>query len=127
VQHILEGSQYEHVSALIGAFRGHFYEFSIHKFASNVIEKCIRGAIRPEQIAIFTEIIGGPDEYEEERIARMVADQFGNYVVQRIIEHGTEGQQNAIYEVVYDRYDRLIGIAYAGYVISKLAAIGFQF
>jgi hypothetical protein len=45
VQNILEARRPEHVSALVAAFRGHFYEFSMHKFASNVTEKCIREAI----------------------------------------------------------------------------------
>jgi hypothetical protein len=127
VQNILEARRPGHVSALVAAFRGRFYEFSMHKFASNVIEKCIRGANRAEQIAIFAEIIGEEGRYEERRIATMVGDQFGNYVMQRIIEYGTEGQQNAIYAVVYDEYDRLRGITYAGYVIAKLGALGFEF
>jgi hypothetical protein len=57
----------------------------------------------------------------------MVSDQFGNYVIQRIIEYGTDGQKNAIYEVVYDNYDSLCGINYAAYVITKLENVGFQF
>jgi hypothetical protein len=127
VQNILEARHPEHISILVKAFRGHFYEFSTHKFASNVIEKCIRGAVRAEQILIFTEMIGEDGAYEEARIARMVGDQFGNYVIQRIIEYGTEGQQNAIYAVVYDNYDRLCGTTYAGFVISKLVNLGFDF
>jgi hypothetical protein len=126
VQNILEARRPEHVSVLVRAFRGRFYEFSIHKFASNVIEKCIRGAGRAEQITIFTEIIGEEGAYEDERIATMVADQFGNYVMQRIIEYGTESQQNAIYTVVYDNYEQLYGVTYASYVIAKLSALGYE-
>jgi hypothetical protein len=127
VQTILEARRPDHLSALVAAFRGHFSEFSVHKFASNVIEKCIRGASRAEQVVIFAEIIGEEGAYEEDRIAAMVGDQFGNYVVQRIIEYGTESQQNAIYAVVYDRYDRFCTMTYAVYVIGKLAALGFEF
>jgi hypothetical protein len=127
VQNILEARRPEHVSALVAAFRGHFYEFSIHKFASNVIEKCIRGATVSEQMVIFTEIIGEEGNYEDRRIATMVGDQFGNYVVQRIIEYGTESQRNAIYAVVYDNYDRLVAINYAKHVIAKLEGHRYQF
>jgi hypothetical protein len=127
VQNILEAKCPAHISILVQQFRGHFYEFSIHKFASNVIEKCIRGARKSEQIVIFSEVIGEEGAYEDNRIATMVGDQFGNYVIQRIIEYGTESQQNAIYAVVYDHYDRLCGITYASYVISKLNALGFEF
>jgi hypothetical protein len=127
VQNILQAKRPDHVGRLVASFRGHFYEFSIHKFASNVIEKCIRGASRDDQLLIFTEIIGDEERYDERRIVTMVSDQFGNYVIQRIIEYGTDGQKNAIYEVVYDNYDRLCGINYAAYVITKLENMGFQF
>lgn len=127
VQHILEARRREDVSALVAAFKGHFYEFSIHKFASNVIEKCIRGATEEERIVIFTEIIGEEGMWEDERIAVMVGDQFGNYVMQRIIEYGTEAQQDAIYDVVYDEFDNLYGINYAKHVIARLEELEYEF
>ncbi|OHS94170.1 Pumilio-family RNA binding repeat containing protein [Tritrichomonas foetus] len=127
VQNILDAGKRAHIAALIVAFKGHFYEFSIHKFASNVIEKCIRGATKQEQEAIFSEVIGNDDRFEKKRIMRMVGDQFGNYVIQRIIEYGTESQQNAIFDVVYYNYDALISNNYAKHVISKLENLGYEF
>lgn len=127
VQNILEAGKREHIAALIIAFKGHFYDFSIHKFASNVIEKCIRGATKQEQEAIFSEVIGGDGRFEKNRIMRMVGDQFGNYVIQRIIEYGTESQQNAIYEVVYDNFDLLYSNNYAKHVVSRLESLGYSF
>lgn len=126
VQNILEAGQKRHLSALINSFSGHFYEFSIHKFASNVIEKCIRGASEDERYKIFAEIIGDENNYETDRILGMITDQFGNYVIQRIIEYGSEEQQNAIYEVVFDNYDSLNG-NFAKHVITKLGKLGFEF
>jgi hypothetical protein len=57
----------------------------------------------------------------------MVGDQFENYMMQRIIEFGTDSQQNAIYNVVYKNYNRFIGSPYAGFVISKLQGMSFEF
>jgi pumilio RNA-binding family len=42
VQNILNAQRREHLSALIRCFEGNFYQISTHKFASNLIEKCIR-------------------------------------------------------------------------------------
>ncbi|KAH0795506.1 Pumilio-family RNA binding repeat containing protein [Histomonas meleagridis] len=126
VQNILAAGKKEHISALIKSFRGHFYEFSIHKFASNVIEKCIRDATKDEQMEIFVEIIGDENHFLKDRILRMISDQFGNYVIQRIIENGSESMQNVIYEVVYDNFDDLNG-NYAKHVIAKLEKMGFDF
>jgi ectoine hydroxylase-related dioxygenase (phytanoyl-CoA dioxygenase family) len=92
VQNILETGPDEDVTRLIRRFVGRFYQFSMHKFASNVIEKCIRRASDVERQGIFTEIIGISGKWETGRIVRMSSDQFGNYVIQRIIEFGNEKQ-----------------------------------
>jgi hypothetical protein len=47
--------------------------------------------------------------------------------MQRIIEYGTEAQQNAIFSVVDENYNRLIGINYAKHVIGRLQSLGFRF
>lgn len=127
VQNILEDGPDDDIAVLINSFAGGFYQFSIHKFASNVIEKCIRRATPEQREEIFAEIIGTPDYWENGRILKMVGDQFGNYVVQRIIEFGNEDQQNAIYEVVYDNADDLFTRNYAKHVISRLQALDFVF
>ena len=140
VQNILEAKRSEHISRLINNFKGHFYSFSMHKFASNVVEKVIRAADSYEQQIIFNEILSGSDDenghnhsksnnrrYREDKILNMIMDQFGNYVMQRIIEFGSESQQNAIANVVYNNYDTLITINFAKHVVSKLEEMGFQF
>ena len=127
VQSILKAERKEHVLALIKAFTGHFYEFSVHKFASNVIEKCIRGATPDQRERIFEEIIGEEGNYRSDRILTMIQDQFGNYVLQRIIEFGTKSQQNAINDVAYEHYDELCNINYAKYVITRLEYFGYKF
>ncbi|OHT02702.1 Pumilio-family RNA binding repeat containing protein [Tritrichomonas foetus] len=127
VQNILESGPDEDIAALIRAFKGNFYYFSIHKFASNVIEKCIRRANAEQRERIFKEIIGDDGRFEEKRILKMVTDQFGNYVMQRIIEYGNESQQNAIYEVVYDNYAEATKKTYARHVITRLEGLGYDF
>jgi hypothetical protein len=127
VQNILEAGPDDDVTRLIRAFAGRFYQFSMHKFASNVIEKCIRRASTAQRQAIFGEIIGAQGRWETQRIMRMASDQFGNYVVQRIIEFGSDLQQTAIYDVVYQNYDELVEEQYARHVISRLEDQGFAF
>jgi hypothetical protein len=127
IQNILESGPDEDVTRLIRAFTGSFYQFSMHKFASNVIEKCIRRASSAQRQAIFGEIIGEPGRWENSRILRMASEQFGNYVIQRIIEFGSELQQTAIYDVVYMNYDDLEEEVYARHVITKLEGQGFEF
>jgi hypothetical protein len=127
VQNILEAGPDADIAVLIDAFAGGFYAFSLHKFASNVIEKCIRRALPEQRDAIFREIIGAEGAWEAERVFRMVGDQFGNYVIQRIIEFGTEAQRTAIYDVVYENYENLMTRQYAKHVIQKLEKLRFEF
>jgi hypothetical protein len=57
----------------------------------------------------------------------MVGDQFGNYVIQRIIEFGTEEQRTAIYNVVYENYEDFTTRQYAKHVIQRLEKLRFEF
>ncbi|OHS97312.1 Pumilio-family RNA binding repeat containing protein [Tritrichomonas foetus] len=127
VQYILSEKSHKNVSKMIKLFKGHFYDFSIHKFASNVMEKCIRGTTKDEREMMFDEILCSDDGYDYSRIMKMVVDQFGNYVIQRIVEHGNSKQQNAVYDVVYENYDFLMQKQYAKHVISRLEYLGFEF
>jgi hypothetical protein len=127
VQNILAAGSDNDITQLVNAFTGNFYALSLHKFASNVIEKCIRRASPAQRNAVFIEIIGNENHWEDARILKMVADQFGNYVIQRIIEFGTEPQQRIIFDIVYENYDDLVKRPYAKHVIASLHDLGCEF
>jgi len=126
VQNILESGSADQVSCLIEKFKGYYYSFSIHKFASNVIEKCIRNASNDEKNEIFNEIIYD-GESQDERIRTMIGDRFGNYVIQRVLEYGTKDQQYAIYQTLNKYYDELSEINFSRHVILRLKSMGYSF
>ena len=125
VQKVLESGKGALVTKIVERLRGNYFEFSMHKFASNVMEKCIRNASPSEQMMIFTEIIGTEGNWETDRILQMSVDQFGNYVVQRIMKHGNKEQRDAIADAVYDNYDDLVCCQYAKHVIGQLKNLGY--
>jgi len=127
VQYILASQKREYVANLLYIFRGRFYSFSIHKFASNVIEKCISSATQSEREAIFAEIIGYDGDYNKSRILSMAEDQFGNYVIQRIIEYGSRNQKYAVYSVFDAHYNTLHLGQYSRHVLTRLMHLGFDF
>ena len=43
------------------------------------------------------------------------------------MDFGTEEQQNAIYDVVYDKYDQFVNEGFARHVITKLHNLGYDF
>ena len=66
-------------------------QLSRHKFASNVVEKCLAYCDSDDRDALIREMLG-PDEANEPLLA-MMTDQFANYVVQKLLEICDERQQ----------------------------------
>ena len=96
IQHILENGTQEEKEPILEIVLGSVVQFSKHKFASNVIEKCIKfGDINQRkrilhEVMLGNETILGDDDIdgepvkEDSPLALMVKDQFGNYVIQKI-------------------------------------------
>ena len=59
-------------------------EMSQHKFASNVVEKCLQHGSHSDRQILISEIMGRSEENGP--LQMMMKDQFGNYVVQKLLE-----------------------------------------
>lgn len=64
---------------------GHIAEMSTHKYSSNVVEKCLQYGTPAQRDQIVSEVISGPSG---DHLQVMMKDQFGNYVVQKVLEVG---------------------------------------
>ena len=66
VQHVLEyGRIQEDKNRIINAMKGNILEFSNHKFASNVIEKCLNFGLENDRREFIVEILEGAGEDDE--------------------------------------------------------------
>lgn len=75
--------------------KGNILEFSNHKFASNVIEKCLCFGLPEDKKLIIDEILEGSEDEELQMsgaLYLMMKDRYGNYVIQKCIEVA-QGQQ----------------------------------
>ena len=70
------------MARIYGNIRTRVCEYSCHKFASNVIEKCVRGADWTLVKAVIEEIA----QDAQEPLLQVVSDKFGNYVIQKCAE-----------------------------------------
>ena len=87
VQFIIENNkENDNLNEIYQALNGKIYNYSLHKFASNVIEKALNKGSEKQRRDIINEIIF-LDEKEKDIIISMVKDKFGNYVIQKIIEY----------------------------------------
>ncbi|KAH7328588.1 armadillo-type protein [Stachybotrys elegans] len=90
-QHVIQNGKDEDRSRIIQLVMAQFLTLSKHKFASNVVEKCIeRGS--PEQRSNAKELLTTPGSDGTTALPLMMRDQYGNYVVQKLLTHleGTE-------------------------------------
>ena len=65
--------------------QGKIFDYSIHKFASNVVEKCLSLGNKFQTQRIVNEIIE-QDNKTNNALLTLVKDKYGNYVIQKMIE-----------------------------------------
>ncbi|KAL2855445.1 armadillo-type protein [Aspergillus pseudoustus] len=84
IQHIIQRGEESDRSFMIGMVKRKLIPYSKHKFASNVVEKSIEFGDEAQQKEIIGRLVG--ETLEGQRtLNELVADQYGNYVVQKII------------------------------------------
>ncbi|EPR79006.1 Pumilio protein [Spraguea lophii 42_110] len=79
LQFILDNGNEVNKKRIINKILPKVYEYSKHKFASNVVEKCVVQADNEERIKMVDRLNG-------DNIFDMSTDKFANYVVQRLID-----------------------------------------
>lgn len=127
VQTVLDIGDKEDITKIVEVILDKFYEFSMHKLASNVTEKCIKTACQEERRKIFDVVIGKEGNFDYDRIFHLSTDQYGNYVIQRIIDFGTKEQHDAIYSTAKRHYDIFTSTVFSRHVLGKLEEIGYKF
>eukprot|EP00760_Papus_ankaliazontas_P001656 PhM_4_TR10557/c0_g1_i1/m.44348/K17943/PUM; pumilio RNA-binding family len=93
VQHVIINADDEHKKAILDVLFPELFELACHKFASNVVEKVVMHttpAIRSRIVDMWVNT-NADDGYPW--VIRLVTNQYGNYVVQRMFEAGNEDQQ----------------------------------
>lgn len=89
IQHIVESSNLYYKNLIINIIMNNLLIYSKHKFASNVVEKCIMYC-SPVQLYDFIRLIITPINQSNNNsiipINEMMKDQFANYVIQKLLE-----------------------------------------
>ncbi|KAG8084549.1 hypothetical protein GUJ93_ZPchr0010g8980 [Zizania palustris] len=82
VQDVLElGGEFVR-STFVMKFAGRIVDMSCHKYSSHVIEKCLSVGSCQDRLLIATEILRAG----EDTLLRLMMDQHGNYVIQKVLE-----------------------------------------
>ncbi|KAJ8105436.1 hypothetical protein OPT61_g10178 [Boeremia exigua] len=85
VQHVIEHGLPEDRAKMIGLIKNQFLMFSKHKFASNVVERCLVCGSEAERRALVSTVIT-KNERGENNLLSLLKDGYGNYVIQKMLE-----------------------------------------
>ena len=116
-QHILEHGQKADKSRVIEVVKGQVLTLSKHKFASNVVEKCIAYGTVEERQDIIDEIITSTSEGQS-ALAVLMKDQYGNYVLQKMLEVADGAQRAELVQKIRPILDSLKKFSYGKHLSS---------
>uniref|UniRef100_A0A0D9V7Q4 PUM-HD domain-containing protein n=1 Tax=Leersia perrieri TaxID=77586 RepID=A0A0D9V7Q4_9ORYZ len=125
VQHVLEHGKPHERSIIIEKLAGQIIQMSQQKFASNVVEKCLTFGGPAEREVLINEMLGTTDENEP--LQAMMKDQFGNYVVQKVLETCDDQQRELILSRIKVHLTALKKYTYGKHIVArveKLVATG---
>ncbi|KAI8598011.1 armadillo-type protein [Dissophora ornata] len=119
VQHILERGKSSEKSFVISQVMGQVLPLSKHKFASNVVEKCVAFGSKSERQKLIEEVIVvKPDGTAP--LVLMMKDQFANYVVQKMLDVVDGEQRDVLVARIKPHLQSLKKYTYGKHLISKV-------
>lgn len=116
-QHVLERGKPRERSQIISKLSGHIVQLSQHKFASNVVEKCLEYGDSASLEIIIGEIIGRGDG--NDNLLTMVKDQYANYVIQKIIQTCTGDQREMLLCRIRIHLNSLKKYTYGKHIVAR--------
>ena len=124
IQFILENQSINNNDLLpiYASLKGNVYKYSFHKFASNVVERCLTFGDENQRKEIINEIIE-LDENDPECIINMVKDRFANYVVQKMIEHSDFDNQQKLIKIILTKQNKIKNDGFSKHVLNYIEKI----
>ncbi|PKA45909.1 Pumilio like 4 [Apostasia shenzhenica] len=118
IQHVLQHGKPEERSAIISKLSGQIVKMSQQKFASNVVEKCLTYGTPEERQLLINEMLGSTDENEP--LQAMMKDQFGNYVVQKVLETCDDHNRELILSRIKVHLNALKRYTYGKHIVARV-------
>ncbi|KAF2818502.1 ARM repeat-containing protein [Ophiobolus disseminans] len=85
VQHVIEHGLPEDRAKILALIKADYLNFSKHKFASNVVERCLVCG-NDEQLRELVDAFVAKNDRGENNLLLLLRDGYGNYVIQKLLE-----------------------------------------
>mmetsp|Transcript_11603 Transcript_11603/g.25058 ORF Transcript_11603/g.25058 Transcript_11603/m.25058 type:complete len:608 (-) Transcript_11603:443-2266(-) len=107
VQHMLEHGRLEDKQAIVRVVEQNVVEYSKQKCSSNVVEKALEisaagthaAQLEEERASLVRKILGNPGD-SDPPIRAMMEDKYGNFIVQRLIEHARGAEREQLFRIL---------------------------
>ncbi|KAF9977104.1 mRNA binding protein puf3 [Actinomortierella ambigua] len=119
IQHILERGKPADKTLIISKIFGQVMQLSKHKFASNVVEKCVAYGSPLERQQLISEVITNRHDGTAPLVL-MMKDQYANYVVQKMLDVVDGDQRDALVTRIKPHLQSLKKYTYGKHLISKV-------
>jgi len=121
VQHVLRHGPDQARNRIIREVANNVLAMSKHKFSSNVVEKCFMFGNDEERDGLLDKVIGTTQENSP--MVQMVRDQYGNYVIQKLLEVTNVAQRNRLIKNVMELVPNLRKLMFGKHIIAKIEKI----
>jgi len=117
VQYVLQDRDAEMTRRVVRAIRGDVADLACEKFSSNVIEKCLTSGDGVSCGLVVDELLEPP------ALGRLLHDPYGNYVVQRVMQVGSDAELRLFQERVAPHVSSLRNTLYGKRIQAKLLKV----
>ncbi|OQR88901.1 hypothetical protein THRCLA_10036 [Thraustotheca clavata] len=125
IQHVLEHGQPCERAMVINKVYPDIVRFSYHKFASNVIEKCLMYA-SVNQLHVIVQHVMEPNEHGECPLQVMMKDQYANYVVQKLIDVADAEEREQMVVIIKTQASHLKRFNFGKHILNRLEKLTGQ-
>jgi len=97
-------------------FIGQVLFLSVHAYGCRVIQRCLEYSQPMDRDIIMNEL--------QEGIAGLIGDQYGNYVVQHVVQHGSREEKQKVIDIVSNSFETFSKHKFASNVVEKCLLFG---
>ncbi|KAJ6230077.1 pumilio homology domain family member 4 [Anaeramoeba flamelloides] len=101
---------------LANVFKENLYSFSIQKFSSNVVEKCLKVFHNKYKQFLIYELINMP----KNRILKLLKDRYANYVIQTALDVANDKDNEKLSDVIFPHLPSLKKTRYMKIIQQKI-------
>ncbi|EDR23972.1 pumilio, putative [Entamoeba dispar SAW760] len=103
---------------VISEMKGKFCEYSMKKYSSNVVEKCVHCCTSAQRDNFIDEICSKKDN---EMLLKLMKDPYANYVIQTLVEVMDDDQRSKFIEQnILPNVSSLRRVSYSKHLLQRL-------